>query len=405
MFLLPAFYYWLQIQGHKKVFFYFAISTVPWLVAHALMNHEFTQSYYYFRSYALFFTVYLFIYTLAVFLKKYKRIEVIFEQLTHINFAFTVIAILLLLTPYWNLMWIDWWVSPSVGKMLRLAQLTYEPSYYSTLLVPLFLFTLFNTATHFAQRKNHLLLALLIFSLVLSFSMGVLGGLFLATALTSLYHFLFVKKGLSYKIYAFTLAEVIVVALTCLAILVFINFTFEHLLLHIEENIVKDGTSNNAINPFANRLSDVVEGKDSSGKGRTFQSFQAAYLMIQEYNTWFGVGFGQVKVVGAKAFETVFGYVPKEVALLNTLAETLANLGIVGLLVRFIAEIGLFFYTKTYSNYFRLTIFIYIFIYQFTGSFYTNIAEYVLWTFAFVNCFPQFDIKSKEKTMRTQKTP
>jgi hypothetical protein len=37
-------------------------------------------------------------------------------------------------------------------------------------------------------------------------------------------------------------------------------------------------------------------------------------------------------------------------------------------------------------------LFIFIFVYQFTGSFITNLAEYVIWILAFTNAFPQFDV-------------
>ncbi|MBC7536218.1 MAG: hypothetical protein H7258_11050, partial [Ferruginibacter sp.] len=60
----------------------------------------------------------------------------------------------------------------------------------------------------------------------------------------------------------------------------------------------------------------------------------------------------------------------------------------------------LFFYTKVWTNYFRLLLFIFIFIYQFTGSFVTNIAEYVIWILAFTNVFVEFDV---DKRLRVEK--
>jgi len=61
--------------------------------------------------------------------------------------------------------------------------------------------------------------------------------------------------------------------------------------------------------------------------------------------------------------------------------------------LRLIIEIALFFHTKVWRNYYRLLLFFFVFIYQFTGSFITNVAEYVIWILAFTNIFHQFDVK------------
>ena len=79
----------------------------------------------------------------------------------------------------------------------------------------------------------------------------------------------------------------------------------------------------------------------------------------------------------------------------NAAAETLAIFGWTGLVLRILVEIFLFFYTRVWTNYYRLLLFLFVFIYQFTGSFITNIAEYVIWILAFTNVFHQFDIKAK----------
>jgi hypothetical protein len=76
----------------------------------------------------------------------------------------------------------------------------------------------------------------------------------------------------------------------------------------------------------------------------------------------------------------------------NAVAETWTLFGIAGLMLRFIAEISLFFSRKVWCNYYRLILFVFIFIYQFTGSFVTNLAEYVIWILAFTEVFPQFDV-------------
>jgi hypothetical protein len=77
-------------------------------------------------------------------------------------------------------------------------------------------------------------------------------------------------------------------------------------------------------------------------------------------------------------------------------AETLVNFGWIGIMIRFLAEGLLFAYTRVWNNYFRLTLFLFMFIYQFTGSFITSTAEYVIWILAFTNAFPRFDVDLPE---------
>jgi hypothetical protein len=46
-----------------------------------------------------------------------------------------------------------------------------------------------------------------------------------------------------------------------------------------------------------------------------------------------------------------------------------------------------------YNNYYRFALFVFVFIFQFTGSFITNIAELAIWILAFTNTFEEFDRK------------
>jgi hypothetical protein len=88
------------------------------------------------------------------------------------------------------------------------------------------------------------------------------------------------------------------------------------------------------------------------------------------------------------------------VRLSSTVAETFATFGLTGLFLRFGAEIYLFFKTRVYTNYYRLALFIFIFIYQFTGSYLMNIAEYVVWVLAFSTVLPEFNkVRVHEKNI------
>ena len=73
------------------------------------------------------------------------------------------------------------------------------------------------------------------------------------------------------------------------------------------------------------------------------------------------------------------------------MAETLASFGIIGAVSRVIAQIVLFVATRVYDNYYRLVLFGFIFIYQFTGSYLTNVYEYLIWVIVFLPVFPRFD--------------
>jgi hypothetical protein len=88
-----------------------------------------------------------------------------------------------------------------------------------------------------------------------------------------------------------------------------------------------------------------------------------------------------------------YGYGPEtvRVAIPNAAAETLALFGWAGFSLRILAQCLLFMYTKVWRNYYRLLLFVFIFIYQFTGSFITNIAEYVIWIMAFTPVFKEYD--------------
>ena len=95
-----------------------------------------------------------------------------------------------------------------------------------------------------------------------------------------------------------------------------------------------------------------------------------------------------------------------EVAIPCAVAETFAVFGFMGVCYKIrIGDVFLFFRTKVYTNYYRLAIFIFIFIYQFTGSYIMNIAEYAIWIMAFhPGLFDEFSKKEYfEKIYKTKK--
>jgi hypothetical protein len=159
-------------------------------------------------------------------------------------------------------------------------------------------------------------------------------------------------------------------------------------------------------NPIFTRIGNIFIGKDSSGKGRTVDAFILAGKILNENNEYWGIGIGQIKIIGDNIIRSYYLYnMEFTVTIPNAAAETLAIFGWVGFILRILIEVFFFFYTRVWTNYYRLLLFFFIFIYQFTGSFITNIAEYVIWILAFTNIFHQFDVKAKNKNTSTTLYP
>jgi hypothetical protein len=146
-------------------------------------------------------------------------------------------------------------------------------------------------------------------------------------------------------------------------------------------------------NPIFVRAIAFISNDDQSGRGRTTEAFHLAYQIAEVKSIWWGVGPGQLKIVGDPIIKEFYAYGSNygQVSIPNAVAETLTLFGFVGVGLRISIQLYLFFRTKVLNNYFQTLLFLYAFIYQFTGSFTTNVAEYVIWILAFTNVFPQFD--------------
>jgi hypothetical protein len=152
------------------------------------------------------------------------------------------------------------------------------------------------------------------------------------------------------------------------------------------------------------RIGNVLSGKDSSGKGRTFEAFWLAGELLAKKSYWWGIGAGQIKILGFELIRDFYGYSydTVRVAIPNAGAETLALFGWVGFIVRILTECVLFVYTKVWRNYYRLLLFVFIFVYQFTGSFITNVAEYVVWIIVFTPVFKEYDVVKRKNSSSTR---
>ena len=366
--LFPVFYIFLVSQRQQLIISKFLLLVTPYIVIHFIYG---VDVYYYIRSLILAFTTYIFIYASYICVKKYQGWEKVFDWLIKVNFVFVVLALLFLFTPLKDIFWAGWWISPSVGFVPRLKLLNYEPSYYSTLLVPLVAFYILKLMYHPKRQSTWIQVIILSLSLVLSFSVGVMGGLVLAFICFFIFNlFIGIRQANIYKVF------ILIFSLSMIGLLV-ITVVYPQ-------------------NPLFLRLYDIVSLNDNSGSGRTFDSAVLAYDIAKQKSIWFGVGFGQIKIVGDEIYRDFYNLsveiFPEIVPTIpNTLAETFTLFGITGLFIRFMFIFYFSYKAKVWKNHYQLILFIYAFIYQFTGSYYINTAEYMIWIFTFTNCFPQFD--------------
>jgi hypothetical protein len=308
-----------------------------------------------------------------IYLKEYKGIDKLFKQILIVNFMLIIIALPFYFLPYSYQKWF-WYtnVFTTQSNFTRLALFTFEASYYALLLIPIVYYFILKLVLNLQIIKGKWVLVMIGLPLLLSMSFGVIGGTLIAAAFMLLLHY---PSILKYK------TPVLILAIIALGI--FLSAIIA-LLFFSDTLVVK-------------RIFNIFIGTDTSTNGRTKESFLIAWEIVQLKSKWWGCGLGEAKFLLPEIISEKFSHWGKlsVYRIPNAVAETLAIFGIAGIVLRF----GLIFYlfkkTKVYSNYFRLSLFIFIFIYQFTGSFITNIVEYIIWLFAFVNVFPEFD---KNKT-------
>jgi hypothetical protein len=311
--------------------------------------------------------VYIFCQAVYTFLKVSRDPEKIFRRILILNFILCLVAISIYFTPYFNWLWLEQSISAGL-TVRRLKLFTYEPSYYALLFSPIFFFFLLQYFFRQNTIKSFWLLLMLFTPYVLSFSIGVIGAALLAGIITWLIYF-----GRLTRKRRVLNAIVNTGAVFGSSMIILVLF-FRH-------------------NPLFSRIGNIFSGRDTSGKGRTIDAFILANKILETGNEFWGIGIGQIKIVGANIIRSYYMYDPGfAVAIPNAVAETCTMFGWVGVSLRIFIEVFLFFYTRVWSNYYRLLLFLFIFIYQFTGSFITNTAEYVIWILAFTNAFKQFDV-------------
>ena len=370
--LAPFFYIWILVTRKKEVVFPFVIILAPFIIMQVLYVDVVRKVYFYSLLNVVF--VYIFCQAVYTFLNVCLDVEKVFRKLLIINFILCLVSIPLYFTPWNNIVWIQQELTEGVKDFRRLKMFTYEASYYATLFVPLFCFYFLQYLFRKNKISGWMLLPMIFLPFALSFSFGVMAALLLSGLLTFILYFpsLVRKRRVFNGLIFFT----------------GVSFIFGSVIYFFFRNSF-----------FVLRLANIFSGRDSSGKGRTSDAFFLANKLLEKKDEYWGIGFGQVKIIGSDVIRHYYMYGENFVATIpNAVAETYAILGWTGVILRMTVEIFFFFQTRVWTNYYRLWLFLFIFIFQFAGSFITNVAEYVIWILAFTKVFDQFDVK-KEKVM------
>ncbi len=362
--LCPFFYMWLYQKGQRWIISKFLVFFTPFILMHLILGV--TDNFMYSRSLILFMSVYITIYAAAIALRSTSNLDKIFNQIILINLAFVFLAILLFKTPYADLMWTTGSFTKGISDVSRLRMLTYEPSYYATLLVPFIVYAIVSFISN-PSKNSFILIIFIIIPLILSLSFGVISSLTIAISIVTVY-----------KNSQITRKPIVL-------FFVFVSIASAVVLLNTDNLITQ-------------RLYNLLAGIDSSAKNRIFESTDIGYQVAKSTNIFVGSGFGQSKFFLPYLFD-VYWKGLEIYRLTNAFADTLAALGIGGVLLRFGAEIILFFRTRVYTNYFRFVLFLFAFVYQFTGSYITNVAEYIIWMLAFYPVFPEMNVYSARKKL------
>jgi len=365
--LTPLFLLWLyRFPLFNYIWLYFVI-TAPFVMVH-LWNGVNISSY--FISYTLLFTVYIFCLVFYQFLRECKSLGNIYKNIALINFFLVCIALIALFIPWIrDIFWTYTMMTSGAERIYRLKLFTYEASYYSLLLLPIALFFYLKMVLYrFPDKWLGFLIVTV--PLLLSISFGVILGLVISL-------FLVFCSDIRLFTYSEKLPRYFITILSLLLISLMIMWKL------------------NPDNILFIRIANIFEGQDTSLRGRTFDALYLGWQLAAQKSILFGAGPGQIKEIGLDLFTRFYkwgGFTSQNIAVPNSIGDTLAVFGVLGVLFKLSVVTFFFFKTDVHTNFYRLGLFIFILIYQFTGSFISNIAEYVIWMLAFYRgLFPEFD--------------
>ncbi len=367
MLLSPVMFIFLLNSGDKEFFKYlsgFLIISITFFLFHLFQKINIS---YYITSISIYLCCLLFYCFFRRLISIYwLRFEALVKQVAKINIVLVVIAFFALVTGIGSdIFWFRNEITQLIGfKRLRL--LTYESSYYGTLLVPFFFFYFQYFYFKSLTRERTFLFATLIISILLSLSYGTIGGIGASVAIVMLINLL-ARKRKKYNNRIVITAIVVGCAIIILSIFVFYD------------------------SGVMARITNILEGKDTSVNGRAFDSYTIALnVLLKEDSMLFGIGPGQFKVLGANEVNRFYEYflsdtfdASRTVRLPCANAETLVTYGVLGLAIRLFLEIYLFVKTDVFSSSYRLHLFVFMFLTQFAGSNLANLPEYFIWAICF----------------------
>jgi hypothetical protein len=365
--LSPLLLFWLARYRKLKYLLGSFLVILPFSVIHFINGVE---PVYYFRSLILLFSVFIFGFSVHLFLERCHSLRSIYRSLLLVNGVMVFISLAALFVPAYKLVfWNDNQMSLGNININRLKMLTYEPSYYSTLFAPVAIYYLIKLIRR-ELPQPYLYSVLVIVPLLLSLSFGVILGIALALLVLVVLNSrktIFSSRNIRYSA-------------GILMVLVMAGVAFIYLL---PENV------------FVLRIENVLSGKDLSFNGRTLDSFILGKKVAEMKSIYWGSGLGQVKLLGVGVFREYYNapyFTINDISIPNSMGDVLATFGIFGVLLKLLTEIYFYFKTRVSDNYYRSALFLFIFIYQFTGSFLMNVAEYVIWILAFYQeLFPEFN--------------
>lgn len=286
--------------------------------------------------------------------------EYLFRRIVLLNFAFTLTSIpLLWIPPLKSLVWYSMSMSDNIRVLPRLKLFCYEASHYSYLLVPVVIYY-YGRLMFTGDRQLLPALIMISIPLLLSLSFGVIGCLLFSGCLI----------GLIYFRRIFNTAKKRLLLLSGIGMLIVIAYVLYY---YFPGNIL------------VVRIQNMLDGKDTSARGRTYESFILAQKIIARKSYLWGIGPGQLKVLGRPIIVQYYYYsnIPATIRIPNACAETIVCFGYIGFAVRIAIQLVLFYTTKVFKSPYRLWLFLFLFIFQFMGSYITNVTEYIFWMLVF----------------------
>ena len=320
--LSPLLYWWVITNRKAEILLPFFVILTPFIIIHFING---VNTGHYFISLANYTAVYIFCHAFYTFLKTSDNPETIFRKLFYLNFMLCLAGILIYFTSYKAILWSEQSITTGIDNFSRLKLFTYEASYYAVIFTPIFFFYLMQLLLDKNKINSWLLLLMFFLPYLLSFSIGAIAAVLFSGGITYIIYF----KRLTRKKNVLRM----LVLTGCISVsslfIVWLFFPQNSLFL---------------------RLDNIFSGNDTSGNGRTSDAFILALKILDLKSVAWGVGAGQIKLLGADIIRSYYLY-PMDYntfAIPNAAAETLTIFGWIGFTLRIVVEVFLFFITGCY---------------------------------------------------------